>query len=182
MNSAVKHQADEALKHAYELCFTPLLKYCNVRKGDAAVSADDCVQEAFLVYYNKLLSGETFQNPRAFLYRTADNFLKQAIEQFVRQRDRTVPLEDAEALSAAPLPFEASDLDYDKLAAVLLSELTTEEQALYRMKYIERRPLFEIAELLGISPAAAAKRTSRLRSRIKDKLTSTIQSQSKGGI
>ena len=105
MNSAVKHQADEALKKAYKLCYTPLIKYCNVRKGDAAVSADDCVQEAFLVYYNKLLSGETFENPRAFLYRTADNFLKQAIEQYVRHRNRTVPLEDAENLSASLQDF-----------------------------------------------------------------------------
>lgn len=182
MNSAVKRQADEALKSAYELCFTPLIKYCRVRMGDAAVSADDCVQEAFVVYYNKLLSGETFQNPRAFLYRTTDNFLKQAIEQYVRNRNRTVPLEDAEHLSADDLPFETSDLDYDKLAAVLIGSLTSEEQTLYRMKYIERRQLAEIAETLGISPAAAAKRTSRLRSQIKDKLTSTIQSQRKGGI
>lgn len=182
MNSAVKHQADEALKNAYELCFMPLIKYCRVRMGDAAMSADDCVQEAFLVYYNKLLSGEEFQNPRAFLYRTTDNFLKQAIEQYTRTRNRTVPLENAESLSADVLPFDTSDLDYDRLAAVLIGSLTQEEQTLYRWKYIERRQLSEIAELLGISPAATAKRTSRLRSQIKDKLTDTIQSHRKGGI
>ncbi len=182
MNSAVKHQADEALKEAYKTCFMPLIKYCCVRMGDAAVSADDCVQEAFLVYYNKLLSGEKIQNPRAFLYRTTDNFLKQAIERYVRTRDRTVPLEDAETVSVSDLPFDPSDLDYDRLAAILIETLSSDEQTLYRMKYVDRLPLSEIAEILHISPAAAAKRTSRLRSTIKDKLTDTIQSQRKGGI
>ena len=108
--------------------------------------------------------------------------MKQAIEQYTRTRNRTVPLENAESLSADVLPFDTSDLDYDRLAAVLIGSLTQEEQTLYRWKYIERRQLSEIAELLGISPAAAAKRTSRLRSQIKDKLTDTIQSHRKGGI
>jgi RNA polymerase sigma factor (sigma-70 family) len=51
---------------------------------------------------------------------------------------------------------------------MLVSLLSDEEQELYRMKYIERIPLTEIAKRLGISTPAAAKRTSRLRQRIKE--------------
>lgn len=150
--------------------------------GDAAVSADDCVQEAFLVYYNKLLSGEDILQPRAFLYRTADNFLKQAVDRYAKDLKRTVPLESAESVTSYDLPFDPSDLDYEQCAEALLQSLRPEEQELYRLKYVEHQSLSEIAKMLSISPAAAAKRTSRLRSTVKAKLTETIHSQRKGGI
>ncbi len=181
MNSAVKQQADDALKQVYSLCYLPLIKYCNARKGDASLSAEDCVQEAFLVYYNKLLRGEEIQNPRAFLYRTTDNLLHQAIDRFVRERDRTVPLDTALEVAAEELPFDAADLDYDVLSAALLDGLTPSEKQLYIFKYVEHRSLAEIAELLGISPVATAKRTSRLRRRIQEKVTESIQNYRKGG-
>lgn len=182
MNSAVKKRADEKLKEAYSLCYLPLIKYCNVRMGDARVSADDCVQEAFLVYYNRLLSGEHIENPRAYLYRTTDNFVKRAVEAYGRTAKRTVPLEDAAELQSHDLPFDTANTDYDALAEKLLNTLSEQEQQFYKLKYIEQLPLSEIAEKLEISPTAAAKRSSRLRQHIKEKLTDFIESQSEGGI
>lgn len=182
MNSAGKQQADARLQQAYSLYYLPLMKYCNARKGSAPLSAEDCVQEAFLVYYNKLLYGEDIQNPRAFLYRTTNNFLHRALDRFKQEQSRTVPLETAAEVAAAELPFDACDLDYDLLSGVLLSSLTEEEQRFYTLKYIEHRSLAEIGEIFGISPAAAAQRSSRLRKCIQEKLTETIQTFRKGGI
>lgn len=150
--------------------------------GDARASADDCVQEAFLVYYNRLLSGESIENPRAYLYRTADNFVKRAVEAYGRSAKRTVPLEEAEELHSEDLPFDIENTDYDALAQGLLNTLSEQEKQFYKLKYIERLPLSEIAERLEISPTAAAKRSSRLRQHIKEKLTDFIESQSEGGI
>lgn len=182
MNSAVKQQADEHLKQAYSLWYLSLLKYCLARKGSAPLSAEDCVQEAFLVYYNKLLGGEQIQNPRAFLYRSTDNFLHRALDRCQLEQSRTVPLESAAEVAAAELPFDACDLDYDLLSGVLISSLTEAEQQFYKLKYNEHRSLSEIAEILDISPAAAAQRSSRLRKRIQEKLTDTIQTYKEGGI
>lgn len=182
MNSAVKKRADEKLKEAYGLCYLPLIKYCNVRMGDARISADDCVQEAFLVYYNRLLSGENIENPRAYLYRTTDNFLKRAVEDYARTAKRTVPLEKAEEIQFHDLPFDTANTDYDALAETLLNTLSEQEKQFYKLKYIEQLPLSEIAEKLEISPTAAAKRSSRLRKHIKEKVTDYIESQSEGGI
>lgn len=182
MNSAVKKRADEKLKEAYSRCYLPLIKYCNVRMGDAKLSAEDCVQEAFLVYYNRLLSGENIENPRAYLYRTTDNFVKRAVDAYSKTLKRTVPLEQAEELQSKDLPFDTENTDYDALAQKLLNTLSEQEKEFYRLKYIEQLPLSEIAEKLEISPTAAAKRSSRLRKQIKEKLTDFIESQSEGGI
>ncbi len=182
MNSAVKKRADEKLKEAYGLCYLSLIKYCNVRMGDARASADDCVQEAFLVYYNRLLSGENIENPRAYLYRTTDNFVKRAVEAYGKAVKRTVPLDEAQEIQSEDLPFDIENTDYDALAEKLLNTLSEQEKQFYELKYIKQLPLSEIAERLEISPAAAAKRSSRLRQHIKEKLTDFIDSQSEGGI
>lgn len=182
MNSAVKKRADEKLKEAYTRCYLPLIKYCNVRMGDARTSADDCVQEAFLVYYNRMLSGEEIENPRAYLYRTVDNFAKRAVEDYARSLKRTVPLDEAVEKCADTLPFDLENIDYDALAQRLLDTLSEQEKQFYTLKYIERLPLSAIAERLEISPTAAAKRSSRLRKQIKEKLADFIDSQSEGGI
>lgn len=182
MNSAVKHKADEALNEAYRQYYLPLLRYCTVRLGEAKEAAGDCVQDAFVVFYNRLLSGEDVQNPRAFLYRTADNFRRRALQSYQTAQSKTVPLENAEPYSIPFLPFSPEDMDYDRLAKALLDTLSDDEQTLYRWKYSENVSLSEIAERLGISPAAAAKRTSRLRQRICEKLSQTIETETKGGI
>lgn len=182
MNSAVKKRADEKLKEAYELCYLPLIKYCNVRMGDANATSDDCVQEAFLVYYNRLLSGEEFENPRAFLYRTADNFVKRAVESYGNQLKRTLPLDEAEIVESWDLPFNIENTDFDALAQKLICTLTEQEKEFYKLKYIDKLSLAEIAQKLSISPVAAAKRSSRLRKQIIDKLNDFIDNECEGGI
>lgn len=177
MNSAVKKRADEIFKKTYSVCYLPLTKYCNVRLGAARDAADDCVQEAFLVLYNRLLSGEDIENPRAYLYRTADNFVKRALTSYSNDLKRKVPIENANETAAEEQPFDYDSQDYDLLAEKLLNTLGDKEQELYRLKYIEHRPLTEISEILGISPVAAAKRTSRLRATIKENLTELINNQ-----
>ena len=117
MNSAAKRQADKRFTEAYEACYLSLIKYCAARMGDARIQADDCVQEAFLVYYNKLLNGEEIRNPRAFLYRTTDNFLKQAVARYAREQKRHMSLEDAESLAATQQsPFSEHEPDYEACA------------------------------------------------------------------
>ena len=51
---------------------------------------------------------------------------------------------------------------------MLIALLEPDEQILYRMRYKDELPVNEIAERLNISPAAAAKRISRLRKKIVD--------------
>ena len=152
----------------YEKYYQSIFKYCRVRLGEFSQHAEDCVQDAFLVLYNKLTSGETVEQPRAFLYRAADNFVKRTIDNCRKQQARTVDIEEAAQKIAAPPDSVPDDFDYDECARLLIERLTAEERLLYELKYIQRKPLKEISEILNITPTAAAKRTSRLRGRIKD--------------
>lgn len=163
----IKSLADEKLSLAYRDYGKCLEKYCRVRLGEAEASTDDCVQEAFCIYYKKLLSGEVIEKPKAFLYRTADNMIKRARAEYYKNASRLVPLEQAENAQAEMIDRLADKLDYDKLKEILMLSLNDKEQLLYLRKYIERKSLKEIGAELGIPPTTVANRISRLRTKIK---------------
>ena len=161
-----KEMCDELFKQSYELYAQQILKYCMVRLGDSSGTADDCVQNAFLVYYKKLLAGEDIAQPKAFLYRTAENFVKKALREKAKRQKKIVPLDSAREVSAPEVSEQAASLDYDEIKQILLKNLSDAEQLLYYQKYEQNLSLKEIAEYYGILPTAAANRMSRLRKKI----------------
>lgn len=161
-----KIDIEKTVSDCCEKYYQSIYRYCYARLGDLNEHAYDCAQDTFLVLQKKLTEGTDIEQKRAFLYRTADTFVMRTIDRDKKQKRRTAPLEEAEIkASTTVIP---DDFDYDRCAAMLVSLLSDEERELYEMKYIKRMTLAEIAELLDISPPAAAKRTSRLRQRIKE--------------
>lgn len=156
---------DKTVDDCYEKYYESLYKYCLVRLGDLSEHADDCVQDAFLVFHKRLIDGETIEQPRPFLYKTVGNFIARTIKHYQKEKKRTVNLDNAENVVSTPLIPD--NFDYDKCAVLIISMLSEDEQNLYNMKYIERKSLNEISKLLNISPSAVAMRTSRLRRHIK---------------
>lgn len=177
-----KKNANLILQKCYDEYRTKLFSYCLSRLDGAREAADDCVQEAFIVFYNRLLSGEKFENPRAFLYRTADNFVKRQKQEAATALRHEVPLESAENIGISDEEYTARlDLiDYEKCAMLLLNLLTDEEKQLYNLRYVQKNGVEEIAEMLGISRPAASMRLMRLRNKIKQMVYS-IDINSKGG-
>ena len=161
-----KLSVEQFINDCYEKYYQSIFKYCRVRLGEFSEHAEDCVQDAFVVLQRKLNEGETVEQPRAFLYRTADNFVKRTVEHYSKERKRTVELTEAENAPAPPIISD--DFDYDEFARILIATLSEQEQELYILKYVQQKSLKEIAEILNIQPTAVAKRASRLRQRIKD--------------
>ena len=161
-----KEFADKQLENAYRQYGQAIEKFCRVSLGEAYDSAADCVQEAFYVYYQRLLNGESFSNPRAFIYKTANILVLKEKEKYYKNARRTKPLDDAVNLSVEMESLISDYTDYDKIKEQLIAALSDSEQELYEMKFVKRLAMKEIAEVLSIKPAAAANRVSRLRKRI----------------
>lgn len=177
-----KKFADKTLNDCYNEYRIKLFNYCLARLG-ARDTADDCVQDTFIVFYNKLLDGEKFDNPRAFLYRTADNFVKRQKQKNASELRRTVSLDEAGNIGITDDEYAARlDLiDYDECAKQLIILLTDEEKLLYELRYIQEIGVEEIAEKLGISRPAASMRLMRMRNKIKDMVYSFDIEKKKGG-
>lgn len=163
-----KKRANALLQECYNEYRIKLFNYC-LSRLDSREAADDCVQEAFIVFYNKLLDGEEFENPRAFLYRTADNFVKRQKQKDAVELKRSIPLDDAAEVGVTDEYLSRLDLiDYEECAKILLNLLTDEEKQIYDLRYIQKIGVEDIAERLGISRPAASMRLMRLRNKIKD--------------
>lgn len=165
-----KKRADALLQECYGQYRIKLFNYCLSRLDGSREAAEDCVQEAFIVFYDKLLEGEQFENPRAFLYRTADNFVKRHKQKTAEEQRRRVPLEEAADIGVTDNEYaeRLALIDYDECAKILINLLTDEEKQIYDLRYIRRIGVEELAERLGISRPAASMRLMRLRNKIKD--------------
>ena len=167
---SVKKHAAALLQQYYDDYRMKLFNYCLARLSGEREAADDCVQEAFLVLHQRLLDGEEFENPRAFLYRTAENFVKRRQEQIVKETKHNVPLETTEATAASDeIYIETLDgIDFNTLAKRLIEQLDEAEKLLYNMRYIQNTRVDEIAVAMNISRPAASMRLMRLKTKITD--------------
>jgi len=176
-----KAYADSQFNTAFDKYEKAIEKYCAIRLGEAVHATDDCVQETFLLYYRKLLFGEQFENIRAFLYKTANNMVLKARENYFKDAKHTEELSAAENIAVDTYSMISDDVDYDKIKELLISKLSDNEQQLYHMKYVEGKSLREIGEILNIPPAAVANRTSRLRTKVKKLVEPILIEFEKGG-
>lgn len=177
-----KKRANALLQECYNEYRIRLFNYCLSRLDGSREAADDCVQETFIVFYNKLLNGEEFENPRAFLYRTADNFVKRQRQKDAMELRHNVPLDEAEQIGVSDPEYteRLEMIDYEECAKILLNLLTDEEKQIYDLRYIQKIGVEEIAERLGISRPAASMRLMRLRSKIKT-MVYDLNIEEKGG-
>lgn len=180
-----KSYADEQLELSFSRYSKAIEKFCAVRLGDAEDMTNDCVQETFCLFYRKLLDGEQFDNPRAFLYKTANIMVLKAKEKHIKNAMHTQSLDEAEGKAVyVEDEFEQEQdigINIEKAKEILLAQLNEKEKELYRLKYIEKRSLKEIGIILGIPPSAVANRTSRLRTKVKNLVDPVLTEFRKGG-
>lgn len=132
--------------------YQAVYNYCQVRLKDE-YAAEDCTQDVFLLLYRKMNKLKLSENIRAWLYRTADN----VIRNHRRKIKKIVPLEDAESLS---IEFGYSiDTPFNGI-------VSEEEYNLLVSYYIEGDSIDKISKEMDKSKAAAFKRIYRIKSRI----------------
>lgn len=165
---SARKQTTALLQQLYDDYRLKLFNFCLARLSGERESADDCVQETFLVLSSKLKNGEAIENPRAFLYRTAENFVRRRQEQIAKDTKRLVPLENAtEAAASDEIYNETLDsIDFDALAERLIEALNEDEKLLYNLRYIKNTRVDEIATILNISRPAVSMRLVRLKTKI----------------
>ena len=147
-----KNRANALLQECYNEYRIRLFNYCLSRLDGSREAADDCVQETFIVFYNKLLDGEEFENPRAFLYRTADNFVKRQKQKDAVELKRSIPLDEAADVGVTDEYLSRLNLiDYEECEKILLNLLTDEEKQIYDLRYIQRIGVEDISEQLQSS-------------------------------
>lgn len=178
VTSAMDNEA--AFDSVFRRYYGKILGFCACFiKGDRQ-AAEDCAQDVFAVLYERIGSLNNLDRIGAWLYKTADNLVKQRLAALARERKRLTRLSALrEADAASALCYEdafdghrleeARRAEEERLRAAesrILGSLKGEELDICRTVFRERQPISAVAASLSLSPAAAKSRVARLRHKI----------------
>lgn len=155
----------------YKDYYQSLINFARARLREGSDFSEDCVQEAYTVFYNRLQDGEEFENPRAFLYRTLDNIVKKQRTKIIAEETHTVSLDDPDNTMDIAV---YDNIDCEKYIRILEDSLDEDEKALYIAKYVDGKKIEEIANDINLSVGAVTMRLSRLRKKLKSLLDDLI--------
>jgi RNA polymerase sigma-70 factor (ECF subfamily) len=134
-------------------------------------AAEDLLQDVFTAALRK---GDGFlqhENPPAFLYKTARNltltYLKKNRRFPTGYLDENIPAGEAD-LCEAILRDRDRRIDESVYAGQVIGRLDPEQRRLYALRYVDRRPIRDIAAGQGVSEPAMRMRLVRLRREIQD--------------
>ncbi len=166
------NKINEEFSQIYDEFYLQIYKYCLSRLSCDSDFAYDAAQETFLVLFNKMSEGETFDNPRAFLYVTATNFIKKRFNQIKIENERLAPLDEYQnSLIVADNDSIAEKLNFEEFTAALDKLLDSEEKRLYTLRFVESRRVKDIAAEIGIEEHYCALKITRLRRKIIKRLS-----------
>ncbi|NLF11015.1 MAG: RNA polymerase sigma factor [Anaerolineaceae bacterium] len=144
----------EALFSRYE---EPICSYLARMTGDLP-RAQELAQETFLRAYRAMAGGETWENPRAWLYRVASRLA--ANDHRRRKLLQWVPLGDRDPAPGPSLAEgAAARLDFQ----VALNRLPPRYRAPLLLAAVADYRVAEIADILGLGSSAVKMRLSRAR-------------------
>ncbi len=155
----------------YKEYYSSLMNFARARLRESSDFSEDCVQEAYTVFYNRLKEGEEFEYPRAFLYRTLDIIVKKQKSKIIADESNTVSLDDPENTMDIAVQDE---IDCEKYIKILEDSLDEDERYFYTAKYVDGKKIEEIANEANLSVGAVTMRLSRLRKKLKSLLDDLI--------
>lgn len=147
---------ESAFDEIAEKYYQSIYNYCKVKVNDEH-GAKDCTQEVFLILYKKMDKLKLSENVRAWLYRTADN----VIRNYNRKNKNNIPLDDSEVNAL-------SSEDEYSIERPLEDIINEEEFELLKEYYIDGEAIASISKKHKKTEAAICKRMQRIKLRIKN--------------
>lgn len=152
----------EEFLQAYDTHADALFRFVSLRTRDRE-NAVDIVQETYVRTWQYLTEGNTIDQLRAFLFKTAKNML---IDKTTQAKRRNTGSLDLYMEEGGDIPDDTGGREYDPMDGErILSLLATLEPVEYReiiyLRFMEELGLSEIAEILGVSENVVSVRINR---------------------
>ena len=156
----------EAFDRLYRMYFAPLWRFALSRVGDRDL-ADDIVQETFLKAFRLLVREDRERTEfMSFLFLIASSLIKdnwRKKKEVLLEREELTRLRDARR---ADRSFARAEADIDRrervrFVAAALEQLPPRRREILILRLINEFSYAQIAEIIGISPAAARQRYRR---------------------
>lgn len=168
-DTGAKKKTDR-ITEAVQKYYSEIVAYCRCHLNYNRPLAEECAQDVFAAFLQCDASSE-IRHIRAWLYRTADNYLNRTIRALEKEKSHTCPWspDEAESRLFSETDFDRflePNVDIEKNAREILDSLDPDERRLYTLYFREHRRVDELAPLYGISSAAMKSRIHRLKLRL----------------
>ena len=180
----------EFMERLFRENYQRIYRYCYGKLDGSQAEAEDCAMEVFVRGYEKARELMHHPCPEKWLYVTARHVTQEQYRQRMRVLLRELP-GDGEAWTAGE-PWSAKEPGSAEepviTAEALCRGLKPKEQELFRMVFLEERPLGEVAQRLGIRYTNVTTRVHRLRRKLQKILrkeypgVGTAYGKQKGGV
>ena len=149
-------------------------KYCYLKLGSASMGdrlAEEAADDVFMVLYEKWDSLDRGDGLRAWLYRTAENVVKNKARA-ERRRAPDLYIEEfavkdgAEALAASDVHFE-DDVTEEKFAGHMRSVLDDDDFSLYKKRFIDKKTYDDIAAEESAAYSTVRRRSLKLETAVR---------------
>ena len=149
---------------AYDTFSDSLFRYCYFKIGDRDV-AKDMVQDVFLKSWDYLIGGNTIDNFRAFLYRTAHNIV---VDWYRKKKAISLDALAEDGFDPADQNANTEHKAEIEQAMKILSKLEQGDQDIITWRYVDDLPIQEIAGILGESENTVSVRIHRALVRLRN--------------
>jgi len=151
----------------FDLYADPIFRHCYVRLHDRE-RAIDLMQETFMRSWSYITRGGEIREPRAFLYKTANNLI---INEYER-RKHTSSLEKMDEETGYEPSVEADESVSAQIDASIILKYLAETNQEYRdilvMRYIDDLTINEIAQVLDETENNISVRIHRAMKKLRD--------------
>lgn len=128
----------------YNEYYKKILAYCNVKLHFDTVNAEDCTQRVFETLYVKMKDFYSMENVKAWLYRTADNYIKKRCREWKNESEtihyqQIEGMEDSEAFSEMPNYDDLfSSNQIEEYKAKVIEGLSPTNKELYQLRFVQK--------------------------------------------
>jgi len=169
-------QGDPAMfRPLYNRYFEPIFRFIYRRTADEVLSADLCSQ-VFLKALQRV-GAYTFKGVpfSAWLFRIASNEVSQYYRQ--NKKNRIVSIEESNFTDVMEELQESDNEQLRQTLLLVMDQLKESDLQLIEMRFFERLPFKEIANILGITESNAKVKTYRILERMKKQIQKVIGSR-----
>ena len=132
---------------------TELFRYCYYRMKNDRQLAEETLDDIFMVLFKKQSSlvFEDDRSTRAYLYRVADNCIRHnnSKASHAVSFEKMLQYDDLDRLAVYDAYFQ-SDVSIEEQLEIIASHMPKEIQAVFRLRYIEKKKLMDIADQTGL--------------------------------
>lgn len=131
--------------------YDKIFVYCNMKLHFNRISAEDCTQRVFETFYIKMKDFYSMENVKAWLYRTADNYVKKYYRDWSKE-SKVIHFEQIDNYEEKLNIIENINYDdvitneqIEKYKEIVISSLSQSNKELYQLRFLQNTSYSDLA-------------------------------------